>query len=88
MRQRALPRNHGPRVSMTRYAGVSAGLRQSSQEIAHLPPDAAAVLQAAGTKHENVDRGAPAHRRHFWPADRLVDITADDARPVLHRAYA
>ena len=31
-------------------------LRQSSQEIANLPPDAAAVLQAAGTKHENADR--------------------------------
>ena len=34
-------------------------LRQSGQEIAHLPPDAAAVLEAAGTKHENVDRRRP-----------------------------
>ena len=30
---------------------------QGSQEIAHLPPNAAAVLQATGAKHENVDRG-------------------------------
>ena len=32
------------------------GMRQSGQEIAHLPPDPAAVLQTAGTKHENADR--------------------------------
>ena len=71
MRQRALPRNHGPRVSMTRYAGVSGGLRQSSQEIAHLPPDAAAVLEAAGTKHENVDRWAPPAR---WRSGRVCHL--------------
>ena len=30
------------------------GLRQSGQEITHLPPYAAAVLQATGTKQENL----------------------------------
>ena len=59
MRQRALPRNHGPRVVDDAIRRRLRRLRQGSQEIAHLPTDAAAVLEAAGTKHENIDRRRP-----------------------------
>src|SRR5208337_3224974 len=61
------------------------GLRQSGQEIAHLPPDTAAVLQAAGTKHENADRwrrkpitGMSGGSKDSWPADQ-------SERPPLHQ---
>ena len=55
MRQRALPRNQGPRVSITIDRRLD-GMRESGHEIAHLPPDAAAVLEPAGTKHQYLDR--------------------------------
>jgi len=34
------------------------------------------------------DAGLPSDQQVTIPADRLIDITADDAKPVLHDAYA
>ena len=51
-------------------------LRQSGQEIAHLPPDAAAVLQAARTKHENV----------LWWHPRRTTAMSGTSRPLVKRS--
>ena len=60
-RNRNLPRSAAeePRPARVDYAILRrlCPARQGSQEIAHLPPNAAAVLQATRAKHENVDRG-------------------------------
>jgi hypothetical protein len=47
-------------------------LWQRGQEIAHLPPYAAAVLQAAGTKEENVSHLMKSRMKAFLPKNRLT----------------